>query len=158
MGYSIRENNGYGILLTYQVNKDALREFESVNGSLTVGIIIANADFDGQSEFMSKNSEGKYVLATSKGIQTQMSASSYSRIYASVNQFTQNEATLNLVMALYVVDAKGISYIQHEGAYAGEVTKDATLDIVTIAKIAELGNITLPFVVPTQPSETKENI
>ncbi len=159
MGYSIRENGGYGIVSTFLINKDLLKEYETVNGALTIGIIVANASFDGQSEFMSKNPEGKYVLNSLKGIQVEMSEHDFSMIDAEINRFTQNEATLNLVMSLYVIDADGISYIQHEGTYAGTVTKgDATLDIVTIAKIAEINNITLPFVVPTQSKELEENI
>ena len=58
----------------------------------------------------------------------------------------------------YVADADGISYIQHEGTYAGTVTKgDATLDVVNITKIAEIVNVVLPFVVPAQASGIKEN-
>ena len=158
-GYSVKEQNGYGILSTYKINKDALVEYERANGSLQIGIVMANADFDGQSTFMTKNSEGKYVLNSTRGVQVEMLGRSYSRIDIRIDNFTQNEANLNLVMAIYVADENGIVYIQHDGAYAGTVAKDdATLDIVTISKIAEITGVTLPFVVPTQPSSIKENI
>ncbi len=158
-GYAIREDNGYGIISTYNVNADELQEFEQVNGKLTIGIIVANADFEGQSEFMTKDADGKYVLNTSRGINAEMKERGYSRIDARVDNFTQDAATLNLVLALYVVDGDGITYIQYDGEYAGEVTKgDVTLDVVTITKIADIVNVKLPFTVPTQAQEIKENL
>jgi phenolic acid decarboxylase len=61
-------------------------------------------------------------------------------------------------MALYVIEDDKVSYIQHEGTYAGEITTDATLDIVTITKIAEINKIqiTLPEA-KALPVENKEN-
>ena len=157
LGYSVRENMGYGIVSTYQVNIAELEEFEALNGKLSIGVILANASFDGQSEFMTKNSEGKYVLNSSKGIQVEIPSTDYSRIEAGVHNFTQDAVDLNLVIALYVADENGVSFVQHEGTYAGEVTKgEVTLDTVTITKIAELTDVTLPFVVPT-PSGNEEN-
>lgn len=93
---------------------------------------------------------GKYTLNSTKGVQVEIPVTEYSRIEVGVHQFTQDAASLNLVMALYVVDKDGISFIQREGSYAGEVTKGkVTLDTVTILKIAELCDVTLPFTVPT---------
>jgi hypothetical protein len=105
---------------------------------------------------MTKGDDGKYKLNATKGIQVEMS-DVYSRIDATLDQFTQDAVDLNLVIALYVAEENGVSFVQHEGTYAGEVTKgESTLDIVTISKIAELTNVTLPFVVPT-PSGNEEN-
>ena len=145
-GYSIKENNGYGIISTYVINDVALKEYEDLNGAITFGIIMANANFDGQSAFMSKNDQNKYVLNSSYGVQLEITNRNYAKINATIDKFTQEEASLNLVMALYVIEDDKVSYIQHEGTYAGEITKDATLDIVTITKIAEINNIqiTLP--------------
>ncbi len=157
-GYSIKETDGYGITATYAINDKELEEYEALNGKLTFGVLMANANFDGQSSFMSKDENGEYILNTSRGIKVEMNDRGYSRIDMRIDNFTQNEATLNLVMALYIIDENGVSYIQHEGEYAGTVTKDATLDIVTIVKIAEIVNVQLPFVVPTQASEIKENL
>lgn len=158
-GYSIQENNGFGILSTYEVNRDELEAFEQINGSLTIGIIIANANFDDKDSFMYVDSEGKYVLNTARGIQAEMVERGYSRIDARIDNFSQNEATLKLVISLYIVDADGITYVQHEGSYVSEVTKgDVTLDVVTISKIADIVNVKLPFVLPTQAQEIKENI
>ena len=158
LGYSVKENNGYGILVTYMINIEALEEYETANGELEIGVIMANANFDGQTEFMSKGADGKYELNSTRGIKVEISGKAYSKISVKIDNFTQNEATLDLVMALYVADADGISYIQHKGTYAGTVTKgDATLDVVNITKIAEIVNVVLPFVVPAQASGIKEN-
>lgn len=158
-GYSIKEIDGYGITATYVINDDELEEFEKLNGKLTFGVLMANANFDGQSEFMSKDENGNYVLNTTRGIKAEMLDRGYSRIDMRVDNFSQNEATLNLVMSLYVVDENGIYYIQNDGTYAGTVTKgDVTLDIVTIVKIADIVGVQLPFVVPSTPSEIKENL
>ena len=152
-GYSVKEKGGYGIISTYQINTTELAEFEALNGALKFGIIMANANFDGYGEFMSKNSEGEYELNSAKGIQIEIKKG-YSKINARIDQFTQNEVSLNLVMALYVVDANGVSYIQNDGTYAGEVTRGGvTLDVVTISKIAEITGVTLPFVIPTPTNE-----
>jgi hypothetical protein len=108
---------------------------------------------------MSKDENGNYVLNTTRGIKAEMLDRGYSRIDMRVDNFSQNEATLNLVMSLYVVDENGIYYIQNDGTYAGTVTKgDVTLDIVTIVKIADIVGVQLPFVVPSTPSEIKENL
>ncbi len=156
VGYSVKEKGGYGIVSTFYVNPTALKAYEDMNGKLTIGIIVANAKTIGQDAFMTKGDDGKYKLNATKGIQVEMS-DVYSRIDATLDQFTQDAVDLNLVIALYVTDENGVSFVQHEGTYAGEVTKgESTLDIVTISKIAELTNVTLPFVVPT-PSENEEN-
>lgn len=156
VGYSVKEKGGYGIVSTFYVNPSALKAYEDLNGKLTIGIIVANAKTIGQDAFMTKGDNGKYKLNATKGIQVEMS-DVYSRIDATLDQFTQDAVDLNLVIALYVIDENGVSFVQHEGTYAGEVTKgESTLDIVTISKIAELTNVTLPFVVPT-PSGTEEN-
>lgn len=156
VGYSVKEKGGYGIVSTFYVNPSALKAYEDMNGKLTIGIIVANAKTIGQDAFMTKGDDGKYKLNATKGIQVEMS-DVYSRIDATLDQFTQDAVDLNLVIALYVIDENGVSFVQHEGTYAGEVTKgESTLDIVTISKIAELTNVTLPFVVPT-PSGNEEN-
>lgn len=156
VGYSVKENGGYGIISTFYTNPAALKAYEDMNGKLTIGIIVANAKTIGQDAFMTKGDDGKYKLNATKGIQVEMS-DVYSRIDATLDQFTQDAVDLNLVIALYVADENGVSFVQHEGTYAGEVTKgESTLDIVTISKIAELTDVTLPFVVPT-PSGNEEN-
>lgn len=156
VGYSVKEKGGYGIISTFYTNPTALKAYEDMNGKLTIGIIVANAKTIGQDAFMTKGDDGKYKLNATKGIQVEMS-DVYSRIDATLDQFTQDAVDLNLVIALYVADENGVSFVQHEGTYAGEVTKgESTLDIVTISKIAELTDVTLPFVVPT-PSGNEEN-
>ena len=141
------------------MNVEELEELEKVNGALQFGIIIANADFGEVSEFMSKNAEGKYVLNSSHGVRVEILEKDYSLISLAIDNFTSSQANLDLVIALYVVDEDGISYVQHSGTYAGTVTKgEKTLDIVTISKIAELVGVTLPFTVPTQAEEIKENL
>lgn len=161
LGYSIKENNGYGIISTYVINAVALKEYEDINGAITFGIIMANANFDGQSAFMSKNDQDKYVLNSSYGVQLEIKNRDYSKVNATIDQFTQDEASLNLVMALYVIEGDNVTYIQHEAAegveYAGSVKKDATLDIVTITNIAEINKIKItlpqPAVVPAGNDE-----
>ena len=159
VGYSVKENDSLGIISGYTINVTALREYETANGKLTFGIIMANSNFGEATEFMSKNTEGKYVLNNTYGIQLEVRNRDFAKINATVDQFTKDEASLNLIMALYVVDENGVSYVQKDGDYAGTVKKgETTLDVVTIVKIAELSEVELPFVVPTQPAEIKENL
>ena len=158
VGYSVKEKDSLGIISGYTINVNALIEYENVNGKLTFGIIMANANFGEATEFMSKNTEGKYVINNIYGIQLEVTDRYFAKINATIEQFTEKEASLNLVMALYVVDENGVSYVQKDGDYAGTVKKgETTLDVVTIVKIAELSEVELPFVVPTQPAEIKEN-
>jgi hypothetical protein len=159
VGYSIKENNSLGIISTYKINVEALDEFERVNGHLTFGVIMANANFGEATEFMSKNTEGKYVLNSNYGIQLEVTNREFAKINATIEQFTEKEANLNLVMSLYVVDKEGISYIQKAGNYETTVTKGkTTLYVVTIVKIAELQKVTLPFMPPANvPTGNEEN-
>ena len=158
VGYSIKQD-GYGIISSYMINVEALKDFEEVNGKLVFGIIMANANFDNATEFMTKNSEGEYILNSKYGIQLEVNNRDFAKINSTIDRFTQSDAELQLVMALYVVDDDGIQYIQREGSYVGTVTKgETTLDIVTISKIAEINEVTLPFIVPSnQPTGNEEN-
>jgi hypothetical protein len=158
VGYSIKQD-GYGIISSYIINTEALSEYEKVNKRLTFGIIMANANFGDATEFMTKNEDGVYVLNSKYGIQLEVNNRDFAKINSTIDNFTQNDAELQLVMALYVVDDNGIHYIQREGSYVGTVTKgETTLDIVTISKIAEINEVTLPFIVPSnQPTGNEEN-
>jgi hypothetical protein len=160
-GYSIKED-GYGITVGYDINIDALREYEeyvTANGkTFKLGIIMANATTFGD-DFMVGG-----VLSNANGMQLELTSRDYVRVTAAIADFTTAEKDLKLVMSLYVIDDGKVSYVQHkgQGEYAGTVLNEAkttALDIVTIQNIANLTGIDLKLPEPTVaiPAENKEN-
>ena len=157
-GYSIKAD-GYGITTDYEVNSKALNAYmtylEANGKAFEFGIFIGNSKTFGKT-FIKADGTADNSYAFSQKV----NADGFSRIKCTVADFTEEEATLTLVMGLYVIDDGKVSYIQHKGEseYSGTVEKgETTLDVVTIVKIAELSGVELPFVVPTQPAEIKEN-
>jgi hypothetical protein len=158
--YSIK-NDGCGIVAGYDINIKALEEYETAMGDIEIGIIMANSSFDENAGFMTKGEGDKYTLNSSYGVQLKITSRDYSRVNSTIANFTTAESELKLVMALYVVDGKGVSYIQHkgQGPYADEVkSAGVALDVVTISNIATLTgkNLQLPEA-KALPVENKEN-
>jgi hypothetical protein len=120
------------------------------------GIFIGNSETFGETFIKADGTADNSYAFTQK-----VKADGFSKIKCTVADFTADEATLTLVMGLYVIDDGKVSYIQHKGEseYSGTVKKgETTLDVVTIVKIAELQKVTLPFMPPANvPTGNKEN-
>jgi hypothetical protein len=158
LGYSIPQN-GCAITTDYKLNVEAFNEYmaycEATEKTFEFGIFIGNSETFGETFIKADG-----TVDNSYAFSQKVNADGFSRIKCTVADFTEEEATLTLVMGLYVIDDGKVSYIQHKGEseYSGTVEKgETTLDVVTIVKIAELSGVELPFVVPTQPAEIKEN-
>lgn len=138
LGYSVKETTNDGLCVGYEINISALNEYNTYLGEgneLQLGVIIANSSTFGN-EFMSLI-DGKYTLQSSKGIQVEISGTSYRIINCKITGFdTDEKRSLSLVMAMYVVDKKGVSYVQSQNTSAVTVTKnDITLNTVTISSV-----------------------
>lgn len=137
-GYS---TNGTGIAFGgYNVNIDALKEFNRVNkdNTLKFGIMLVNPNYlDGKSTFM----QNGLVNAEKGHLQVDMSNTEYSNISVMVNGFTGSAANLSLVISLYAyTDADDVEFIQSEDTKcaSAKVTKDdATLYTVTYKSVSE---------------------
>ena len=157
LGYSIRENGGYGIFYGYEINQESLAEYqaylEANNKSATFGVLIANAANFGTNSFIS--SDG--TLGTTSGIKVDMSLDC-KIVNCYINGFTKDEVDLNLVMAIYTIEDGTVTYVQKDGTYAGEVTQGGvTLNVVTFRKIAELvGRTDIDIIVPIEPKDEQE--
>jgi rRNA maturation protein Nop10 len=157
LGYSIRENGGYGIFYGYEINQEALAEYqaylEANNKSATFGVLIANAANFGTNSFIS--SDG--TLGTTSGIKVDMSLDC-KIVNCYINGFTKNKVDLSLVMAIYTIEDGIVTYVQKDGTYAGEVTQGGvTLNVVTFRKIAELvGRTDIDIIVPIEPKDEQE--
>lgn len=157
-GYAIK-NDGYGITNDYKINEAALEEYleylEANEKSFEFGIFIGNSTTFGETFIKADGTVDNDYSFSQK-----VNSDGFTKIKCTVADFTADEASLTLVMGLYVIEDGKVSYIQHKGQdeYAGTVTKgETTLDVVTITKIAELQGVQLPFIVPTEPVEIKEN-
>ncbi len=157
LGYSIRENGGYGIFYGYEINQEALAEYQAYldanNKSATFGVFIANAEKFGTNSFVM--SDG--TLGAAKGIKVDMPLD-YSVVNCYINGFTKDEVDLKLVMAIYTIEDGTVTYVQKDGTYAGEVTQGGvTLNVVTFRKIAELvGRTDIDIIVPIEPKDEQE--
>lgn len=157
LGYSIRENGGYGIFYGYEINQEALAEYQAYldanNKSATFGVFIANAGKFGTNSFVM--SDG--TLGAAKGIKIDMPLN-YKIVNCYINGFTKDEVDLSLVMAIYTIEDGTVTYVQKEGTYAGEVTQGGvTLNVVTFRKIAELvGRTDIDIIVPVEPKDEQE--
>lgn len=97
LGYSYKEK-GFGITSGFEINKAALREYETlVNGTLELGMIILNPSYaTGETFFTNGN-----LTVNDKAIQVAISSSTkYSTVKCMINNFTDPD--LELVIAMYI--------------------------------------------------------
>ena len=159
LGYSIPQN-GCAITTDYKLNVEAFNEYmaycKATEKTFEFGIFIGNSETFGET-FIKADGTADNSYAFSQKV----NADGFTKVKCTVADFTADEATLTLVMGLYVIDDGKVSYIQHKGEseYSGTVKKgETTLDVVTIVKIAELQKVTLPFMPPANvPTGNEEN-
>ncbi len=138
LGYSFKELTNDGLCVGYEINISALNAYNTYLGEgneLEIGIIIANSTTFG-SEFMSLVGD-KYTLQAAKGIQVAINDTEYKIINCKITGFdTDEKRSLCFVMAMYIVDKKGVSYVQSQNTSAETITRnDITLNTVTISSI-----------------------
>ncbi|MBQ8737870.1 MAG: leucine-rich repeat domain-containing protein [Clostridia bacterium] len=107
-GYS---TNAYKTAINggYSVNPKALEAYEAVNGKITYGIVIANADsFDGKTLF----DENKMVNSN-KALQVEIGGE-YVNFDCSIHFVSESSYGLKLLICAYVIDGNDIFVVQHE--------------------------------------------
>ena len=137
----------------YIVNTDLLALYESYNGAITYGVVIANANLFGENSFF--NSENRVSIA--QAIQVQINQKFYTNFNCTITNFGTHSSTLELVICAYVIDEDGnATFIQAENDYAvattigGQSFTKVTLDLV-VANVIEQPDATTP------PSNDEEN-
>ncbi|MBE6624450.1 MAG: hypothetical protein E7622_02275 [Ruminococcaceae bacterium] len=97
----------------YSVNTELLALYESYNGAITYGVVIANANSFTGSFF------NNGAVNTEKAIQVPITMKSYSNFDLTLSGFGANADTLELVICAYVIDEDGnATFIQAENNYA----------------------------------------
>ncbi len=97
----------------YSVNTELLALYESYNGAITYGVVIANANSFTGSFF------NNGAVNTEKAIQVPITMKSYSNFDLTLSGFGVNADTLELVICAYVIDEDGnATFIQAENDYA----------------------------------------
>lgn len=139
LGYSIKENGEYGIIASYQINKESLAEYEKYlqtkGKTLEFGVFMANSETFGENNFILANGS----LGTQYGFKTKITDKDYNRVDCIITDFTSEETTLPLIFSLYTIEGNEISYIQRDGEYAGTATQGGiTLNVVTFERVAEI--------------------
>ena len=115
----------------YTVNLDSLALYKRVNGNITYGVVIANANgFDG--EFFDENNK----VNTTKAVQAEID-SQYSNFDCSISFGANTGVDLNLVICAYVITDDGVTFIQKDSG--SDVTIGAsTFKSVTLASVVAL--------------------
>lgn len=145
LGYSVKIDvkHGYGISADYEINEIIVsyNDYLGEGNELEIGFLAANSTTFADSNIM-VNGE----LNSQKGLKVEVDEK-YRTVRCILSGFTAEVANnLSLVMAFYVIDAEGTSYIQSADVGNNYKNLDETfsaderLDIVTIAKVAEVTN------------------
>jgi hypothetical protein len=126
-GYSM---NGAGdaIIAGYEINIEMLENYKN-NYNVKFGVIIGNADYFEGNAFIENG-----VMKNEFGIQLEITQFDFSMVKCTINGYNEAYDDLQLVVALYVIDADGnVSYVQKadSGYYASTVTKDVALGAFT---------------------------
>ena len=135
----------------YSVNTELLALYESYNGAITYGVVIANANSFTGSFF------NNGAVNTTKAIQVPITMKSYSNFDLTLSGFGANAETLELVICAYVIDEDGnATFIQAENDYAvattiGEQSFTKVTLALVVANTAEQPDATTP------PSNDEEN-
>ncbi|MBO5212921.1 MAG: leucine-rich repeat domain-containing protein [Clostridia bacterium] len=140
-GYAVKED-GTALLGAYKINSSALKEYnaylaENGKSALKFGIVMSNAN-----SFTIL--DGKYTGG--KGLITESTNDNYTTVKYVISGYKNTEALVNLelVIALYVVDENGMSFVQSESDAISGKTDNATcegseikLDKVSLASISQ---------------------
>jgi hypothetical protein len=118
LGYSVRDEQGErnGLDGGYQINDELLKLYESINGPVKIGIIIANANDASQNGLVNE----LFKIISSKALQVELSERGYSAFNLAISGIdSEYLKALDLLITSYVVaDLNGdgtleISYAQY---------------------------------------------
>ncbi|MBO5262000.1 MAG: hypothetical protein J6B45_03040 [Clostridia bacterium] len=116
VGYAMSENGSNSIAVGFEVNNKAMEEYEAVTGkTLEIGVVFAGYDNLAGKQPLDEN--GKAVsLDVGKVIKAELSGYDY-KIYDFVlTDIDDSIKDVKLVIAAYIYDGEGVSYLQESGA------------------------------------------
>lgn len=155
-GYSV-SNDGTGIAGGYFINKEALVEWKQYGGKdVTFGIMLLNPKYLAQGSFIN---ESGVVNSTQGALNVEMTSAEYSSFDFMISNFTLEQATLEIVIAGYVVVDGKYEFLQADyslsktPAVSSVTRSDASLYTVTMASIKQNNNLTY---LPEYTVQTKE--
>ncbi len=127
----------------YTVNHNSLAIYEEIMGTVSYGIVIANADAFGGKTLFDENNK----VNTEKSVQVDIDRQ-YSVFDCSLHFGATSNGTLKLVICAYVIGNDGsVGFVQH--STGEDVAQDAIAG-------GSFKSITLDMVVALQPATTKE--
>ena len=161
-GYSIK-NDGTALIGDFRINQDALEAYNAYlvgigKDELVFGIVMSNGALANGLTF-----DSEYKLTSAYGIQLVATSNNYAKLNYTITGFDPADSmvSLDLTIAIYVIDENGMSFIQRETALDGTTTATVNggtpvaLKSINLGKIAEL---LIPTVEAdeTLPAETKQ--
>ncbi len=99
----------------YSVNPISLEAYETVNGKITYGILIANAESFGGKTLFDENK----IVNSNKALQVEIGGE-YVNFDCSIHFVSESSYGLKLIICAYVIDGDNISVIQYETGTAVE--------------------------------------
>jgi predicted homoserine dehydrogenase-like protein len=141
-GYALNSDRT-GLNGGYKINTEMLLAYETINGSLNFGIVIANANSFGGAKFF--NDEN--TVNSEKSIVAEAKERGFSSFDCSINGFGAHAGTLELVITMYVIDADGnVTYVQAVNDYANAVGTDKIADGIFTSVTLDLVRANIPEV------------
>ena len=109
LGYSVKENATVsdGIIAGYKIDVTALNEYETVHGSIKLGVFVGNYKTFTGSSFIENG-----AMTNEYGIQVEMKERNYSKINCAVVDMSKVSSVPPLVFAFYVIDGERVEYVQ----------------------------------------------
>ena len=116
VGYAMSENGSNSIAVGFEVNNKAIEEYEAVTGkTLEIGVVFAGYDNLAGKQPLDEN--GKAVsLDVGKVVKADLSGFEYQIYDFVLTDIDDSIKDVKLVIAAYIYDGEGVSYLQESGA------------------------------------------
>ena len=147
LGYSVKED-GSALMGGYSINTEALADYNKyAETPISYGIIMTNSHPDENGVIIENG-----VLKSKYGIQLKANDTSYARLTYTITGFETNDfSNLSFIIALYVNDENGISFIQRD-------TRTSTADVSVDSNSITLNTITHKTVVESTIANVTEQM
>ena len=113
LGYSVRDELGArdGLNGGYCINTELLKLYESVNGKVRVGIVIANASYAKANGLL----DSAFKVIGTKALQVELDSRDYTSFNLSITGFDSDSLkALDLVISAYVIEGDSVGFVQYE--------------------------------------------
>lgn len=129
LGYSMPEDGGKGIVLSYTVDFDALSEYEGLSGAtIEFGFAVAISEYLGNKAIIDENGT---VATLDRGsvVKAELDRKN-DYVDLKISGFTSEQSNYNFVMGMYVItsteEGNTVAYIQSEKAPEGSLYSTVT--------------------------------